>query len=677
MNIQFKNLLFEIENEIIFLKSFGDFVSNNTCNFVDITVSGENKVSHSGVKMNASSEGRRFKYVSHELSDNKFVIVQQSPVVRVETTFEGYADTDTVCVHNVVTNTTEKTITLEEVSSFVLGGILGNASFDNLYLTTFAQSHNTECQPVKLSFKDHGFFVERHGGSSKRIAFANIGGWSTKEKLPQGIIQNAETNSFLMFQIESNNSWYFEISDRENDMYLYTGGANITFGSWYKKLAPGESYETVKTAVSVGKNDEDVIGEMTKYRRHISGLFNIDKHLPSIFNEYMHLSGDNPNEETTKIYAPVVAKTGVEYYVIDCGWHDECPANIVYHHMGAWKESKLRFPSGLKKTMEFIKSLGMKPGLWIEPEIIGCKCDEMLEYYDDDCFWQRNGERLLVFNRYFLDYRNPKVIGYMSETIRRMVEDYGAEYIKFDWNQEPGVGTDLNANSFGEGLELCAKAFFDWIESMKKRFPNVIFEGCSSGGNRLDYKTLRTFSLASTSDQTLYQNYPYIAGNILSAVIPEQAAVWAYPVGHCSAETITDRQIIVNMINSFLGRMHLASHLERMTDSQLALVREGIDVYNMLTPFKKEALPCFPNGFTHFGDTLVCAGFKKDNKVYLAVWNLDTNAAEYTIPFERDIYSAKVVYPAKENCNYSIVDNELSVAFDEGISASFFEINLA
>ncbi len=683
MQITFKKLTFEIENEKIYLKNIGNFQQKTNSSIVEASVSGRNKASHGGTRIVTSSEGDHFKYVSHTLEENKLIIIQETEVLRSETVFEGYNDTDAVSVYTKVQNITEKTITLEEVSSVVIGGITpyGYKNTDNMFLTTFVQSHHGECQPLRLSFADCGLFTHPHqGGFQKKISFANVGGWSTKERLPQAIIENAETNDFLMFQIESSNSWFFEISSRVaagcEDMYLCTGLANTTCGSWWKKLAPGESYTTITTALSTGKSLNDVVGEMTKYRRHICGLSDCDKHLPTIFNEYMHLSWDSPSEENVKKYAPIAAKTGVEYYVIDCGWFDEVDPSIIYHYLGAWKESKTRFPSGLKKTMDYIKSLGMKPGLWIEPEIIGHKCAEMQEFYDDDCFWQRNGERLTIFNRQFLDYRHPKVIDYMSETIRRMVEDYGAEYIKFDWNQDPGAGTDYNADSFGDGLEKCNKAFFDWIEKMKKRFPHVVFEGCASGGMRMDYKSLRTFSLLSTSDQIQYMSYPYIAGNVLSAVIPEQAAVWSYPVGQCTPEQITDRQIIVNMINSFLGRMHLASHLDWMNENQLALVTEGVDFYNTLTEVKKRALPYFPLGFTKFGEKLVSAGLKDGKKIYLAVWNLDTQPAEYDIKLESEIFSAKIVYPCNANSSYKFNENCLTVEFFEGVSASFFEIDL-
>jgi alpha-galactosidase len=92
------------------------------------------------------------------------------------------------------------------------------------------------------------------------------------------------------------------------------------------------------------------------------------------------------------------------------------------------------------------------------------------------------------------------------------------------------VGTDYLALCAGEGLELAAEAYLDWVQEMTERFPNVIFEGCASGGMRMDYKTLSAFSLVSTSDQTNYLKYPYIAGNILSAVSPNKRRCGVIPL---------------------------------------------------------------------------------------------------------------------------------------------------
>ena len=471
MKIEFFGLCFCIEDDCIYLQKYCAWESKAKAPFVEVQISGENKDTHLGVKMVNSSEGRRLKYLSHTQTDDRLEILQRSPRIEVKTTFVSYQDTNALRIDTEIKNISSQEIVLEEASSLVLP-ILGENGIErskHLQFYKFLQSHHVECQPRKRSFYDYGL----HRGnieSQKRIAFANIGSWSTKEELPQGIVENEATGEFLMFQIESNASWYYEIGDKLGDYYLYLGGANLPFGGWSKKLKQGESYRTPYVALAAGNSLNMVLGEMTKYRRHIAAKNALDAHLPTIFNEYMHLSWDSPTAEQTAEIAPVVAKTGVEYYVIDCGWHNEEPGCEVYPYVGQWKESKARFPEGVRKTTDFIRSLGMKPGLWIEPEIIGIQCQEMLDYYDDSCFMQRNGRKIAVMGRYFLDYRNEKVRAYMSETIRRMVEDYGAEYIKCDYNEDCGVGTDYASFCVGEGLEACAEAFYGWIKEMTEKY---------------------------------------------------------------------------------------------------------------------------------------------------------------------------------------------------------------
>lgn len=673
--LKFLNTEFSLENDKISLEKLGNFCHLSS-GFVQVQVTGENKDTHMGAKLMRASEASRLTYKTHTISKNTLTVVQESPNVCCKTIFECYDDTNAIRVHTVVTNITDAPIVLEEVSAFCVSGIGDKNQPDDMLFTDFLQSHHAECQPRTRSFRELGLCGGR-SESQQRVCGCNIGSWSTKEMLPMGILEDRENGNFLMFQLESNSSWYYEISDTLDKYYLYLGGPNFPFGGWFKTLQPGESYATPYAALAFGNSLNDVIGNMTKYRRHIAGVSPADEKLPTIFNEYMHLSWDSPTAENTAKYAPVVAKTGVEYYVIDCGWHNEEPGDKVYPFVGHWNESKARFPEGVRKTTDYIRSLGMKPGLWIEPEIIGIQCQEMLDYYDDDCFFQRHGKRLAVMNRHFVDYRNPKVRAYMTETIRRMVEDYGAEYIKCDYNQDCGVGTDLNAENAAVGLEDAANAFLDWVKEMIAKYPNVVFEGCSSGGMRMDYKTLSAYSLVSTSDQTDYLLYPYIAGNILSAVLPEQAAVWSYPVASdCEkGEDVSDERITINMINSFLGRMHLASHLDYLDERQMDLIREGVTYYNSLSPMKKTALPYFPIGFTNFGDKVVCAGLKNENKIYLAVWNLKGEENIF-IPISETVTDAQIAYPTKTSVQLQACKDGLQLTCPETPCAVFLEFSV-
>jgi alpha-galactosidase len=284
---------------------------------------------------------------------------------------------------------------------------------------------------------------------------------------------------------------------------------------------------------------------------------------------------------------------------------------------------------------------------------------------------QRNGKKLAVMGRHFLDFRAKKVVEYMTETIRRMVEEYGAEYIKFDYNQDCGVGTDYLAFCAGEGLEECANAYLKWVDDMRARYPNVLFETCSSGGMRMDYKTLSHFSIVSTSDQTDYSKYPYIVGNILSAVLPEQAAVWSYPVDN-TEKLPTNEQVVMNMINSFLGRMHLASHLELLSNEQLALVQEGVAYYNTLSKAKKRALPYLPRGLSRWNNDSVVAGFETEEKIYLAVWGLKEKTVKTCV--QTDLDKVKIAYPTKRKAKMRKETDGIVVEFPQECNAVFLEI---
>lgn len=676
MEFMWQSFTFCVVNERIYIKKFGNVAENKTCTpFVELQLGGRDHPSNVGAKAVRCSETENLRYVSHCIKGDALTVTQANELCEVTTRFRAFEDTNAVQVSTEVKNVFAENITVELLSSFVLGGLFGGRkNADKTYFTKFTQGHHCECQPRRFSLEQYGFNAYVDGGE-KCLTYKNIGSWSSKEDLPQGILEY--DGKFLMFQIESNCHWQYTLSAQKSELVLYLGGASAFCGNESRELQKGESLQTPIVAIACGNSLNAVIGEMTKYRRHIAGRSAPDEHLPVIFNEYMHLSWDSPTELNTRKIAPVAAKAGAEYYVIDCGWHNEEDGDKVYPYVGQWKESKARFPHGVRATTDYIRSLGMKAGLWIEPEIIGVQCEEMLSYYDENCFLHRGGKRIAVMGRHFLDFKAEKVINYLSEMIRRMVEDYGAQYIKMDYNEDVGV-TD-------ESLTADRAAYLEWVDGMRSRFPNVLIETCSSGGMRMDYETLRHFSLVSTSDQTDYRLYPYISANILSSVLPEQAAVWNYPVvgegvigepfEHNEKwvhENVSQEQIVMNTVNALLGRMHLASHIEMLSAEQFSLVQEGIRYYNKLTTIKKTALPYLPFGFTKFGASYAACGLKADNKLYLAVWNLD-DKRDVCIPISEGIRAVTVGYPQTLKTDFTFTANALTVRFD-GYTARFFEI---
>ena len=393
--------------------------------------------------------------------------------------------------------------------------------------------------------------------------------------------------------------------------------------------------------------------------------------MPAIFNEYMFASGNCPSIETIEQLAPVARKAGAEYFIIDCGWHDEVVDP--FYHVGKWQPSKLKYPEGFDKAIDRIRSFGLKPGLWMEPEVVGAFGDAS-EFWDDDCYLKRFGKRIMSSSRYFLDFCNTKVTDKLNNIVDGLIRDFGIEYFKFDYNCDIGIGDENHGSNLGEGLLLQNRAVIRWIADIKKRYPDLILECCSSGGNRMDYLSLSYSDMVSTSDQMNCYLYPYIVGNMLSAVLPEQAAVWSYPVCFDDLSKINNESVVLNMVNSLLGRMHLASKLYKLSKEQFSFVKEGIDYYNYMKPYKDKALPYFPIGFCSSEDEKIVVGLKCDKKIFLFVYAMKGN--EISFDFHFDVEKIKVGYPNNIETEYKFNNGILRVKVPNKQSARIFEIDI-
>ena len=188
--------------------------------------------------------------------------------------------------------------------------------------------------------------------------------------------------------------------------------------------------------------------------------------------------------------------------------------------------------------------------------------------------------------------------------IDRLIKEYGVGYIKMDYNIEPGIGTDLHADSAGDGMLSHERAYLKWLEAVFKRYPDLVIENCSSGGLRMDYAMLSRYSIQSTSDQDDYRYYCTIAANSPSALTPEQSAIWSYPLREGDRE-----EVVFNMVNAMLLRIHQSGHLAELTQERRDLVKEALDITKL---FEKISKIVFRSGqldyrsFMMNGPVLVC-----------------------------------------------------------------------
>ena len=450
--------------------------------------------------------------------------------------------------------------------------------------------------------------------SMKRISIGSTGSWSCDEYLPMGSYYNTELNKTFTWQIETSGSWHWEISDIRDRLYLQASGPTYQENGFAKSLKPGEEFVSVPCALAVAEGDfEASIQALTEYRRRIRRKNQVNENLPVIFNDYMNCLMGEPTTEVLKPLIDSAEKAGCEYFCIDCGWYSD---GYWWDGVGEWLPSQKRFPGGLQEVIRYIRSKNMTPGLWLELEVMGKKCP-LADKVPSEWFFQRNGRPVIDHCRYHLDFRNPEVQKYAGEVIRRLVEDYGVGYIKMDYNINAGVGTDLHADSPGEGLLAHTRAYLAWLDGIFEKYPDLIIENCSSGGMRMEYSLLSRHSIQSVTDQTDYIKMAAIAVNCTTACTPEQAAIWSYPLVHGK-----EVETIYIMVNAMLLRIHQSGYLGQIGEERMDRVCEGIRVYKEIREDIKTGLPFWPTGLASFSDEYISFGIQNGEKCYLAVWRM-------------------------------------------------------
>lgn len=243
-------------------------------------------------------------------------------------------------------------------------------------------------------------------------------------------------------------------------------------------------------------------------------------------------------------------------------------------------------------------------GLWLEPEVIGVK-SPLASMLPDSAFFQRHGVRVCDSGRYLLDFRSPEAREHVTRTVDRLIDDFGAVFFKFDYNTIPGVGTDLNAESVGDGLLEHCRAYVDWLDDLRRRHPDVMIENCGSGAMRADYAQLSRLDLQSTSDQCDPLIYAAIAAGAGMTILPEQQGNWGY-----AQQEMDDETAVFTLATGVLGRLYLSGFIDRMTEPRLSLVRDAIALHRCVLADQQHMVPFWPSGLPDFDGDWLAVGLR-------------------------------------------------------------------
>jgi len=611
--------------------------------------------------------GARLRYCTHSASRKEGVaqlrVVQQdAPTGLVaESVFEAFDGVPAIRSWTQLRMAGEQRLRVQAVTSLVSGCFILDSGrtieeLDLVYADSdwVAESrwHRTPLREVGLAEMDP---VAHHHPSRGRFALTSRSSWSTGEHLPTGAIVARDDSWALGWQIEHNGAWHWELGERREGAYLALLGPTDSEHQWWVDLTTGHPFTTVPVSLAVAAGGVDeVMASLTRQRRALRLQWQRGQPprvhaprepvepFPVIFNDYMNTLMGDPTTARLLPLIDAAAAVGADCFCIDAGWYDD--DGTWWDSVGAWEPSPTRFPGGLEEVLEHIRSQGMVPGIWLEPEVVGVRSRMAVEL-PDEAFFQRAGLRVVEHGRYHLDLRNAVARAHLDAVVDRLVGQ-GIGYLKLDYNIMAGPGTDVGGLAPGAGLLEHNRAHLEWLDGVLARHPGLLLENCASGAMRMDYAMLSRLHIQSTSDQQNPVLYPPIAAAAPASVLPEQAGSWAY-----TQPEMSDEQSAFTLVTGILGRLYLSGYLNRMQPSQLALVREAVVVHKELLGVISSSVPFWPLGLTGPSGPWVAQGLHPlgAGDSYLSVWRRPGagDVVDLTVSHLRGLQvHAEVVFPA-------------------------------
>lgn len=330
---------------------------------------------------------------------------------------------------------------------------------------------------------------------------------------PSFWLRNETNGETFICELAWSSNWHFEITVEQGDITTRdirrdAFGPTTNDARVYVKIGPyaadpsllvirpGETVET--PAVHLGHLHADLDHCVQALHQHIRTAV-LPQQLPGknqlIEANHRGYISDHEDEAGIKREIDIAADLGAEIFVIDAGWYGPEPnrwaLNVGDWYGGSW------LPNDLYPIIDHAHAKGMLFGLWVEIESIGANSRLLKEH--PDWVLTRNGEP--VGNGRHLDVANPLVAAWMEEQIVDIISRYQLDHFRLDYNTPIFDGGNRVENGFVENtLWRHVAAIWGIFDRLRRRFPQVIFENCASGGGRLDLGMLRYFQITEISD---------------------------------------------------------------------------------------------------------------------------------------------------------------------------------
>lgn len=262
-------------------------------------------------------------------------------------------------------------------------------------------------------------------------------------------------------------------------------------------------------------------------------------------------------------------------FVLDDGWFGERNSDTA--GLGDWVENRKKLPGGIKYIANRVNKMGMKFGLWFEPECVNSDSD--LYRAHPDWAIKIDGRALtLGRNQLVLDLTRSDVREYIIESVSTVLSGANIEYVKWDYNRHISDMYSATLKQQGEFFHRYILGLYEVLgEIFHKRHPGILFESCSSGGNRFDLGMLCYSPQIWTSDNTDPIERLDIQGGIYNFY--PQSTVSAHVSMAPHQQTLRDTPISTRFNVAAFGVLGYELDFNELTPSERKQVKKQIAFY--------------------------------------------------------------------------------------------------
>ena len=422
--------------------------------------------------------------------------------------------------------------------------------------------------------------VERTRVEHAAIHLDSRRGTSSHQMNPSVILCDPQTGEdageCYSFQLVYSGGFQISAQKDQKGVIRLCGGIQPDQFAW--QLKAGEAFEAPQAVLCYSSEG---LGSLSRklhrfVNKHICRGIYMKKKRPVLINNWEATYFDFDLEKLTAIAASA-AELGIEMMVLDDGWfgkrnNDKCG-------LGDWFVNEEKLGGTMGALAEKINGMGMKFGLWFEPEMIS-EDSELYRAHPDWALSQPGRKPNLGRSQLVLDMGRQEVRDHLFEQISSVLKNANISYVKWDMNRSicDAYSNALPADRQGEVYHRFVLGTYELMERITDAFPEIMIEGCSGGGGRYDLGIMYYSPQIWCSDDTdaICRTTIQYGSSLFYPISTVGSHVSACP-NHQTKRTVPfHTRAVVAMAGSFGYEMDLG----KLSEEEKAQVKEQVKLYH-------------------------------------------------------------------------------------------------